>query len=297
MDKVRQILFVPPAPIVWAEHLGAFGQNGIDLDTTQTLSSDQIGQGLADGTWDVGIGVMDNVIAWNAERSAGLQIAAQLECSTIMRFCCVPQYASLADAAAGTIAVDSTTNGFVLVLYRALARAGINWRKCRYDPVGGVRHRFEAMAAGKAAASILIPPFDAMAREKGFKVLWDGKDIAPAYPGVVVAARGAWLAEKPDVAARYLGALLRANEWAARLENAAAARAALVAARYPEPAAERLVREIVPDLAPSRDGWTEVVALRRECGLLPTPGPSEAVINTTLLDRARTARGSRDLPR
>lgn len=296
MDKVRQILFVPPAPIVWAEHLGAFRENGIDLDTTQTLSSDQIGQGLADGSWDVGIAVMDNVIAWNAERSAGLQIIAQLERSTIMRFCCVPEYGTLADAAAGTIAVDSTTNGFVLVLYRALARAGIDWRACRYDPVGGVRHRFEAMAAGKAAASILIPPFDAMAREKGFKVLWDGKDIAPAYPGVVVAARAAWLAEKPDVAVRYLNALLRANEWAARSENAAAASAALVSARYPGPAAERLVREIVPGLTPSREGWAEVVALRRECGLLPTPEPSAAVINTTLLDRARVpGSGWRDL--
>ncbi len=291
MDKIRQILFVPPAPVVWADHLGAFAEAGLAVDTTQTLSSDQIGQGLADATWDVGIAVMDNVIAWNAERSAGLQIAAQLERSTIMRFCCVPQYAALADAAAGTIAVDSTTNGFVLVLYRALARAGIDWRACRYDPVGGVRHRFEAMVAGKAAASILIPPFDAMARDKGFKVLWDGKDVAPAYPGVVVAARAAWLAEQPDAAMRYLLALVRANDWAARAENAAAARAALVAARYPEPAAERLVRDIVPGLAPSREGWAETVALRRECGLLPVPAPTEAVINTALLDRARAGAG------
>src|SRR5690349_22315481 len=118
MPRVRQILFVAPGPVAWARHRGDFEEEGLAVETTQTLSSDQIGQGLADGTWDVGIGVMDNVIAWNAERSAGLQIAAQLERSTIMRFCCVPQYASLADAAVGTIAVDSTTNGFVLVLYR-----------------------------------------------------------------------------------------------------------------------------------------------------------------------------------
>jgi ABC-type nitrate/sulfonate/bicarbonate transport system substrate-binding protein len=287
MDKVRQILFVAPAPVVWAEQLGAFPACGVAVETTQTLSSDQIGQGLADGTWDVGIAVMDNVIAWNAERAAGLQIIAQLERSTVMRFCCVPEYATLADAAAHTIAVDSTTNGFVLVLYRALARAGIDWRSCRYEAVGGVRHRFEAMAAGKAAASILIPPFDAMARDKGFKVLWDGKDIAPAYPGVVVTARAAWLAEKPDVAMRYLLALAQANDWASRPANAASAKAALMAARYPEPAAERLGREIVPGLEPSREGWAEVVALRRECGLLPTPAPSESVIDTTLLDRAR----------
>jgi ABC-type nitrate/sulfonate/bicarbonate transport system substrate-binding protein len=288
VEKVRQILFVPPAPIVWADHLNAFRDCGVAVETTQTLSSDQIGQGLADGTWDVGIGVMDNVIAWNADRSAGLQIAAQLERSTIMRFCCVPSYATLADAAAQTIAVDSTTNGFVLVLYRALARAGIDWRSCRFDAVGGVRHRFEAMAAGKAAATILIPPFDEMARAKGFKILWDGKDIAPAYPGVVVAARAAWLKEQPDTATRYLRALLQANDWAGRPENAAAAKAALVAARYSEPAAERLVREIVPHLQPAADGWDEVVELRRECGLLPSPAPTaQAVINAAVLAHAR----------
>jgi ABC-type nitrate/sulfonate/bicarbonate transport system substrate-binding protein len=289
VHSVRQILFVPPAPIVWAEHTGAFKKYGVQVDTTQTLSSDQIGQGLADGNWDVGIGVMDNVIAWNAERSANLQIAAQLERSTIMRFCCIGAYADLRDAAAHTIAVDSTTNGFVLVLYRALARAGIDWRSCRFDPVGGVRHRFEAMIAGKAAATILIPPFDEMAHAKGFKVLWDGKDIAPDYPGVVVAARAAWLHEQPESAARYLRSLLDANEWAERRENADAAKAALMAARYAAPAAERLVRDAVPGLRPSLAGWTETLALRRECGLLPNPAPAaERVIDSALLERART---------
>jgi ABC-type nitrate/sulfonate/bicarbonate transport system substrate-binding protein len=289
VHSVRQILFVPPAPIVWAEHTGAFKKYDVQVDTAQTLSSDQIGQGLADGKWDVGIGVMDNVIAWNAERTADLQIVAQLERSTIMRFCCVGAYANLQDAAAYTIAVDSTTNGFVLVLYRALARAGIDWRSCRFDPVGGVKHRFEGMMAGKAAATILIPPFDEMARAKGFKVLWDGKDIAPDYPGVVVAARAAWLRDQPESAARYLRALLDAGEWAARPENAEAAKAALVASRYAESAAERLVRDAVPGLQPSLAGWNETVALRRECGLLPNPVPvAERVINTALLKRAST---------
>jgi ABC-type nitrate/sulfonate/bicarbonate transport system substrate-binding protein len=287
MTTIRQILFVPPAPVVWADHVGAFEKNGVTVATTQTVSSDQIGQGLADGTWDVGIAVMDNVIAWNSERSAALQIAAQLERSTVMRFCCAARYATLADVAADTIAVDSTTNGFVLVLYRALARAGIDWRACRFDPVGGVRHRFEAMAAGTSAASILIPPFDAMATARGFQVLWDGKDIAPSYPGVVVTARAAWLADNGDVMARYLRALVQANAWAGQAGNAAAARAALVASRYSEPAAERLVRDIVAGLRPSREGWDEVIALRRECGLLPSPEPTaEEVINTAVLDRA-----------
>ena len=283
--KIRQILFVPPAPIVWADHLDAFARQGVEVETTQTLSSDQLGQGLADGTWDIGIGVMDNVIAWNSERGAGLQIIAQLEHSTVMSFCCVPRYASLADAAKQVIGVDSTTNGFVLVLYRALARQRIDWRRCTFDPVGGVKHRFDALAAGKAAATILVPPFDDMALANGFKLLWQGKDIAPAYPGVVACARASWLEQNQDAALRYLRALFIANDWAHN--NAAAASQALVEARYSETAAGRLVRECVPGLAPSLAGWEEVIALRRECGLLPAPEPAAGtVIDARLLARA-----------
>jgi len=288
MSKIRQILFVPPAPLVWAEYLGTYNRFGVQVETTQTLSSDQIGQGLADREWDIGLGAVDNVIAWNSERNAGLAIAAQVDRTIIMRFCCIPAYANLKEAAANVIAVDSTTNGFVLVLYRALIREGIDWRKCRFDPIGGVRQRFEAMKAGTAAAAILVPPFDDMARAAGFKVLWNGEDMAPDYPGVTVAARVDWIERNSETMVRYLAALLAANEWAARPENAAAARAALTAARYSEPAADRLVREIVPGLRPSLAGWREVVALRRECGLLPEPAPvAERVIDTGPLDRAR----------
>src|SRR5262249_32058441 len=112
-----------------------------------------------------------------------------------------------------------------------------------------------------------------MARAQGFKQLWDGAEIAPHYPGVVAAARADWLGQNEAAARAYVGALKAANEWAARPENHAAARAVLVAARYSEEAAERLVRNRVPGLAPSRDGWDAVVTLRRECGLLPSPEP------------------------
>ncbi|MEO8132841.1 MAG: ABC transporter substrate-binding protein [Betaproteobacteria bacterium] len=282
--KIRQILFVPPAPVVWAEARGLFTRHGVTVETTQTFSSDHLGQGLAAGEWDVGIAVVDNVIAWNDERDAGLQIIAQLERTTIMAFCALPGCAGLAAAAAAPIAVDSTTNGFVLVLYRALARAGLDWRNGRYERVGGVRQRFEALAAGTASATILVPPFIDMALGKGFRRLWDGADIAPAYPGVVVTARAAWLRDNEDAAVRYLRALSEANRWSREDPHAAAA--ALVQARYAEPAAARLVRDAVPDLTVSQAGWDEVVALRRECGLLPDPEPrSERVVNRTLLGK------------
>ncbi len=56
---------------------------------------------------------------------------------------------------------------------------------------------------------------------------------------------------------------------------------------YSDVAARRLVRDVVPALLPARDGWDEVVALRRECGLLKEPGPrAQDVIDDRLLARA-----------
>ena len=289
MTRVRQILFVAPAPVVWARHLGLFEANGLEVETTQTVSSDQIGQGLADGTWDIGIGVVDNVLAWNADRRAGLQILAQLERTQAMAFCARPGCLSLAEAAGQTIAVDATTNGFVLVLYRALARAGIARESCRFEPVGGVRHRFEALVAGKVAATILVPPFIDMALAQGCVRLWNGADVAPAYPGVVATARKAWLESNRPAALAYLRALGAARRWATDPARREAAVGALVASGYAVPAAERLLDAAMPGLEPSRDGWDETVALRREARLLEGAAPSfDDIVAAELLKEAVT---------
>jgi ABC-type nitrate/sulfonate/bicarbonate transport system substrate-binding protein len=291
---VRQILFVAPAPVVWAEHLGLFASEGLKVETTQTTSSDQIGQGLADGSWDIGIGVVDNVVAWNAGFSAGLRILAQLERSQPMAFCGGPGVASLADAASGPIAVDATSNGFVLVLYRALAAAGIDRAGCDFQKVGGVRQRFEALIGGGVSATMLVPPFIDMALSRGCIRIFDGAELAPAYPGVVATARGAWTVANRASALAYLGALQRANEWAMNPSKHADATAALVGARYSPDAAARLVQNAVPGLEPSRPGWDETIGLRRDVGLLHNEPPRfEDIADLELLASARVVAGNR----
>ena len=47
------------------------------------------------------------------------------------------------------------------------------------------------------------------------------------------------------------------------------------------------MRDPVPGLAPARNGFDEVIALRRECGLLGSPEPrADDVIDTGPLARA-----------
>jgi ABC-type nitrate/sulfonate/bicarbonate transport system substrate-binding protein len=283
-ETIRQILFVPPAPLAWLPRVGGFESEDLSVETTQTASSDEMGQGLADGRWDIGIAVVDNVIAWNAAYGADAQIIAQLERHIDLRFVAPVADRTMADVARHPIAVDATSNGFVLVLYRALAREGIDWRSCVFEPLGGVRHRFEALMEGRARATILIPPFDTMAQAKGFHTLWTRETMAPRYPGMVVAARRKWLAERPDAAVRYLRALLRAQAWALDPANRENAVAVLKASRYPDEMAARLIAEPVTDLQPAHDGWQETMDLRREAGLqiAPEPAPAQAIDLTPL---------------
>ena len=148
-----------------------------------------------------------------------------------------------------------------------------------FDKLGNI---FE----GRANSTILVPPFDDMAIAKGCNALWSVDDIAPAYPGVVVAARRTFLREHPDAARRYVSALLHANEWAAQPANSEAAQAALTTARYSPKSAAILARDIVPDLMPSAEGWEETVSLRRECGLMPEK-PIGEVIHRSVIAGAK----------
>jgi hypothetical protein len=286
--RLRQILFVPPAPLVFAQHLDLFAAHGVDVETTQTLSSDHLGQGLADGTWDVGIAVMDNVIAWNQERSADLRIVAQLERSTVMAFCGLARYRSLAEAAMQPIAVDSTTNGFVLVLYRALARAG---NRLAYLPLRSGRRRAATVRSACSRHGCRDHPRAALHRPRarlGIQKLWSGDEIAPRVSGRRRhCARRLAAGERGDDGALHCAHCSRQSAWAADASHRDAAIAALVAARYANRAAERLVRDPVPDLAPVRSGFDEVIALRRECGLLGSREPrADDVIDTGPLARA-----------
>lgn len=289
MTALRVIQFVPPAPLVWAQTTAAFARFGVAVEVTTTTSSDEIGIGLAEGRYDAGIGVADNAIGWGVERGADLVIAAQLERRMGMRFCAAASLPMLADAAALPIAVDATTNGFVLVLYRALARAGIARSACRFDMLGGVKHRFDALLDGRATSTILVPPFDVLAEARGFRVLWDVREVAPEYPGVVVVVRRDTPAR--DAVVRALAALASANAWATGPDNRTAAKAALLGARYSDAAAETLITTAVPGLRPIAAGIVETIALRAECGLPPTPPPDPArLVDLSFLDEAARLR-------
>ena len=54
--------------------------------------------------------------------------------------------------------------------------------------------RWEALLKGEHAGTLLLSPFEILARERGFRLLANAVDVLPRYQGLVGAARRSWAA-------------------------------------------------------------------------------------------------------
>ncbi|SPO54651.1 conserved exported protein of unknown function [Pseudomonas sp. JV551A1] len=186
--NLRVIWFVPPAVAIAADW---DAPDNFHLDAARTLSSDEQFDALVNGTADAAVTSMDNVFHWNLRPGPqDFVIVAQVESTTPL---------SLMGWAAGgaemlegmTVLVDAPENGFVIALRALLDDAGLAQESFTLLPVGGVRERFEALIKGQGHATLLGPPFDALARAQGLHEMANIQAIYPSFPGQGVVVRKA----------------------------------------------------------------------------------------------------------
>lgn len=190
--------FVPPAPLVSAQESESL--DGIDLIETRTSGSPAQLEGLLAGELDVVVTAIDNLFAW-ADAGADALLVGQVEATTPMGIYAREEYASLADLTGTRFAVDALTNGFALVARYLLHRASTD---VEYVEVGGVARRLDALVDGSADATLLGPPFDAMARASGMHEIANVQREFPAFPGQGLIVR------RPLLGTPELEAFLRA---------------------------------------------------------------------------------------
>ena len=65
------------------------------------------------------------------------------------------------------------------------------------ERAGGVLERWEALQQNKQAGTMLVTPFDIIAKAAGLNVLDCAIDVYGHYQGLVGATRRAWAAENP----------------------------------------------------------------------------------------------------
>lgn len=220
-DTINAIVFPGGfnLPLWAAEKQGFFAQRSLDVRLHPTQNSMEQLSGLVAGKWDIAFTSFDNVVAYQegqgeaaVDREPDLFVFMGGD-NAFLRLVVQPGIGSYEDLKGKTLAVDAMTTGFAFVLRKMLALNGIKESEVTFERADGTMQRWEAMKAGKYAATILRTPFDLMAESAGMRVLQRASSVFPDYQGIVGAARRGWARENKDVLARFIRAYLDALAW------------------------------------------------------------------------------------
>jgi len=264
-EVLKVICFVPPAIQVIADRRGLLKARGIETQVSLTASSDEQFRALSELRCDAAVTAMDNVIGWNRRVGGGdFLIVAQVETTTPLSVFARSELTSLSELIDRNILVDSTENGFVVVLRAMLADAGVDVRANRIIAAGGVKERFEKLLSGQGDAALLGPPYDGLALGAGLRRLASANELYPALPGQGIIIRRSALTRRQTVIANWLQAL-EEGRIQCRADSARA-QADMMATGFAQPGAQALVAGVGPTLRPDRPGIELLLSLRTRAG-------------------------------
>ncbi len=201
-------------PIWVAQDKGFFAKGGLEVKLTPTPSSAFQLSNLIDGKFDIGHTAIDNVIAYmEGQGEAKFESKPDLVVfmggdNGFLSLVTQPEIKSYNDLKGKTVSVDAMTTGYAFVLFDLLKRNGLTTADYKAERAGGARERWQALQDGKHAGTMLISPFDILAKDKGLNVLQYAIDLYKNYQGLVGATRREWAEKNPKKLEAYVRAYL-----------------------------------------------------------------------------------------
>jgi hypothetical protein len=268
--------FVPNPLIVLAQAaLPGAAEGGLNK------SSDEQYETLVQGGCDAVVTSMDNVFAWNRRTGpSDFRIVAQVERTTPL-FLIGSSARRLADLRGAEILVDAQHNGFVIALRALLADAGIASDTYSLLEVGGVKARFDALVGGVGMATLLGPPFNDLAMQKGMAQLARVQDHYPEFPGQGLVMRQEAIARLRPQLCTWMAALAMT---AARARTLPKSCAMLVAAGFAPAAAAAMLANLPSGLRPTQRGIELLIRHRQRLLLEGADDSYKQLVDTSLLD-------------
>ena len=191
-------------PIWIAQDKGYFARGGIEVNLTNTPNSVFQLTNLIDGKFDIAITAIDNVIAYmEGQGEAPTQEKPDLTVfmggdNGFLSLVTVPDVKTYADLKGRTVSVDARTTGYAFVLFDLLKRNGLTESDYKVEKAGGVLQRWDALKEKKQDGTLLLTPFEFVAKANGFNVLQYAIDVYGNYQGLVGSARRGWAAQNPQ---------------------------------------------------------------------------------------------------
>jgi ABC-type nitrate/sulfonate/bicarbonate transport system substrate-binding protein len=220
LKKIEVIVF--PGGNNWgiwtAQANGFFAKRGVEVNLTPTPGSEFQMTNLHAGKFDVAMTAIDNVVAYQeAQGPVALDhpdfFAFMGTDNGFLTLVAAPEIKTIAQLKGRTLSVDAMTTGYAFVLRYMLEKNGIGVGDVTYATSGGVVERWAALQEKKHVATLLVSPFDLIAKAKGFTVLGRAVDIFGAYQGGVGAAKRAWARANPTALVGFIGGYREGVAW------------------------------------------------------------------------------------
>jgi ABC-type nitrate/sulfonate/bicarbonate transport system substrate-binding protein len=206
-------------PIWVAQERGDFVKGGIEVQLTNTPNSVFQLTGLIEGKFDMAMTAIDNIIAYQ-EGQGEAPVATPPDLFAFMggdngllSLVVVPEVKSFRDLKGRTLSVDAMTTGYAFVLFDLLQRNGLATGDYRVEKAGGVLARWEALRERKQDGTMLLAPFDVVAKAAGFTVLQRSIDIYGHYQGLVGTARRGWARDNAAKVTAFIRGYLAGLDW------------------------------------------------------------------------------------
>lgn len=199
-------------PLYIALDRGLFPRCGVEVDVTLTRSSAKQLDALKSGEFDIGFQQCDHVVR-AVEQGSDLFMFMALAHAPELTLVVAPDVAAFPDLKDRIIAVDGARSGYALLLRRLLAEKGLKNGDYAFAEIGGSRERHDALREGRAAASLLNPPFDRNLLAAGYRSLGTTAQYFPTYTGSIAAARRRWAQENEPALLAFIRGMNMAFEW------------------------------------------------------------------------------------
>jgi ABC-type nitrate/sulfonate/bicarbonate transport system substrate-binding protein len=275
LTKLNLIRFTPDAVMAIAQARGLFAAEGLDLQITETGSSTQQMRGLGDGTYDVALTALDNVLAWSG-RDGGAEFVslAQREDGVTLPLFVRPEIKTLAELKGRKLAVDAVDTAYAFVLRRILIDSGLDFKRGDYQLVaaGAPAQRVESMTSGETYAGIINVPVDAQAKAKGLIPYNYATDFLKGYVGSVVAVEKKWGQSHRKEVTGFLRAWRSALAWIKTADRETARSLVAAQAKVSPEIANRLLSSVPIDGVLNMSGAKIVLELRSQFAGPPPKG-------------------------
>ncbi len=247
-------------PLWVAEAKGLFARERLAVSLSSTPNSVVLFQSLDRSEQNIAFAAFDNVVAYQ-EGQGEITLSTKRDYFAFMgitrgtlRLDVGPGIQEYADLRGKTLAVDSVSTGYSLVLRELLQRGGLEEADYHLVSVGATKMRAQALMEDKVSGTILTTPLEIAPEFRGYRRLANAVDVLGHYQTIVGISRHGWARAHRDDLVGFIRATSEAVDWLLDPQNHIEA-TAIYRRHLPNSPEEDAARE-VDALLDAREGFS-----------------------------------------